>query len=476
MSATTLAEKGMAAIQSKNWVDAITHLSAAIAQSKSPQWLLSRSQAYMESGDLLKALRDAEYAYCTAVERGNDKSRKQMIEAQHRRSVVYFRLKQHANADVCAVWAMELAKGTAIRIADHTADKIDANGFYHTTEDDLVEPGTAAGDQAKDSSRFAQISSLMGAPDSEKKPYEKEFQREQFWRANINRYLEALAADDPARKVTAKLTPVKPSLDDKVEKKHNEIDPEIEAAKAAAKVPVVKPEPSNGPFRNAFYQSDGSCTATLFMKFANKEEVEKVVIDIQPNLVHFIPAPCSSQHPLTSSTQITITNVPRDPSIAYIIPHAAIDPAKSTYRVITMKIELTLAKAQPGKWPGFGREELSQPDPSTLPVVTTAPAPSAPVTSEASTTAKAPAYPTSSRSGPKDWEHIDDDADEEKDGNVDDFFKKLYAGATPDQQRAMMKSFQESNGTTLSTDWNDIGNRTVPTDPPKGVEAKKWNS
>lgn len=285
MSATTLAGKGMAAIQSKNWDEAITHLSAAIAQSKSPQWLLSRSQAYMESGDLPKALRDAEYAYCTAVERGNDKSRKQMIEAQHRRSVVYFRLKQHANADVCAVWAMELAKGTALRIADHTADKIDAQGFYHITPQDLVEEEATAGEHAKDSSRFAQITSLMGEPDSKKKPYEKDWQREQFWRANINRYLQSLPVDDPARKVTAKLTPVKPSLDDKVEDKPRELDPEIEAAKAAAKVPVAKQETPNGPFRNDFYQSDSSCTATLFMKFGSKEEAAKVAVDIQPNLV-----------------------------------------------------------------------------------------------------------------------------------------------------------------------------------------------
>lgn len=143
-----------------------------------------------------------------------------------------------------------------------------------------------------------------------------------------------------------------------------------------------------------------------------------------------------------------------------------------------MKIELTLAKAQPGKWPNFGHEELSQPDPSTLPAAAPAAAPSAPanVNENSKPVSKAPAYPTSSRTGPKDWEHLGDDADEDKDGGVDEFFKKLYAGATPDQQRAMMKSFQESNGTTLSTDWNDIGQRTVPTNPPSGVEAKKWNS
>lgn len=148
-----------------------------------------------------------------------------------------------------------------------------------------------------------------------------------------------------------------------------------------------------------------------------------------------------------------------------------------------MKIELTLAKAQPGKWPTFGREELSQPDPSTLPAAaatTTGPAPpSAPSTTVNDGTApvaKPPAYPTSSRTGPKDWEHLGDDEEDEGKDNMDHFFKKLYADATPEQQRAMSKSFQESNGTTLSTDWNDVGNRTVATNPPSGVEAKKWNT
>jgi suppressor of G2 allele of SKP1 len=40
----------------------------------------------------------------------------------------------------------------------------------------------------------------------------------------------------------------------------------------------------------------------------------------------------------------------------------------------------------------------------------------------------------------------------------------------------MMKSFIESNGTALSTDWEDVKNRKVETVPPEGVEAKKWVS
>jgi hypothetical protein len=85
-----------------------------------------------------------------------------------------------------------------------------------------------------------------------------------------------------------------------------------------------------------------------------------------------------------------------------------------------------------------------------------------------------PAYPTSSKKGPQNWDKIDEEEDDEKDKDANDFFKTLYAGATPEQQRAMMKSFVESNGTALSTDWDDVKNRKVETVPPTGSEVKNW--
>jgi len=44
---------------------------------------------------------------------------------------------------------------------------------------------------------------------------------------------------------------------------------------------------------------------------------------------------------------------------------------------------------------------------------------------------------------------------------VDGFFKKLYAGADDDTRRAMIKSFTESNGTSLSTNWGEVGKGKV---------------
>jgi suppressor of G2 allele of SKP1 len=99
---------------------------------------------------------------------------------------------------------------------------------------------------------------------------------------------------------------------------------------------------------------------------------------------------------------------------------------------------------------------------------------------------KAPVYPTSSKTGAKNWdalaasytkkpsekkatsdgeegeeEDMKVDSDDEASDAVDGFFKKLYKDADPDTRRAMMKSFLESNGTALSTNWSEVGKGKV---------------
>jgi suppressor of G2 allele of SKP1 len=63
----------------------------------------------------------------------------------------------------------------------------------------------------------------------------------------------------------------------------------------------------------------------------------------------------------------------------------------------------------------------------------------------------------------KDWDAI---ADKELEGDKDDdgpmgIFKTIYAGADEDARRAMMKSYTESGGKVLSTDWSDVKQRKV---------------
>jgi len=61
------------------------------------------------------------------------------------------------------------------------------------------------------------------------------------------------------------------------------------------------------------------------------------------------------------------------------------------------------------------------------------------------------------------------------DSTINSFFQKIYADADEDTRRAMVKSFSESGGTTLSTDWSNVGKKRVEVTPPSGSEWKKWN-
>lgn len=101
----------------------------------------------------------------------------------------------------------------------------------------------------------------------------------------------------------------------------------------------------------------------------------------------------------------------------------------------------------------------------------------------------APAAPATSapRKPHKNWDGItseilasdkgvspDQDPNAGGDAAVNDFFQKLYADADEDTRKAMMKSFQESGGTTLSTNWDEVSKAKVEVKPPEGSEWKKW--
>ncbi|KAI5364777.1 Putative CS domain, SGS domain, HSP20-like chaperone, protein Sgt1 [Septoria linicola] len=167
----------------------------------------------------------------------------------------------------------------------------------------------------------------------------------------------------------------------------------------------------------------------------------------------------------------------------------AVEPERCITRVLPSKIEIILIKAQAGqKW-----HKLEGDDPSLVKKADSV-AGTDTCNDEAIKRAvfaeptKGPAYPTSSKKGPKDWDKVakeamptsgkpgaaEEDDDYEGGDEANHFFKKLYKGASPEAQRAMMKSYTESNGTALSTNWEEVSKGPVETSPPDGMEAKSW--
>lgn len=53
-------------------------------------------------------------------------------------------------------------------------------------------------------------------------------------------------------------------------------------------------------------------------------------------------------------------------------------------------------------------------------------------------------------------------------------FQKIYKDANDDVRKAMIKSFTESKGTVLSTNWNEVKKQEVEMKPPEDAEFKEF--
>ena len=91
-------------------------------------------------------------------------------------------------------------------------------------------------------------------------------------------------------------------------------------------------------------------------------------------------------------------------------------------------------------------------------------------------------YPSSSKVK-KDWSQLDKeiDAQEKEDASKDGnegmwrLFRDIYAKGNEETRRAMIKSFQTSGGTVLSTNWNEVKDKDYEgKDRPEAPKGQEW--
>ena len=125
--------------------------------------------------------------------------------------------------------------------------------------------------------------------------------------------------------------------------------------------------------------------------------------------------------------------------------------------VVPSKIELTLRKCEGGvMWPTLVADgtRAAAPAPASMP--STAPRPAS------------------------KWDALDytaaDGAPASGSGDAERsaVLQTRFAAAGPAPRRAMVKSFQESGGTALSTNWADVKDKTMSVRAPQGLEARRY--
>lgn len=148
------------------------------------------------------------------------------------------------------------------------------------------------------------------------------------------------------------------------------------------------------------------------------------------------------------------------------------------------KVLIKLKKLNPNKewYDLFDKKKKKKTDDA--PASTAAPkaVPAAPASIAAAAQPKAAAIPRPYAST-KNWDKIEKEVAEEEDKEIPEgdaaamkLFRQIYASASEETRRAMVKSYQTSGGTVLSTNWDEVSKKDYEKErtAPKGQEWKNW--
>ncbi|KAL3903031.1 MAG: hypothetical protein SGILL_010602 [Bacillariaceae sp.] len=279
------------------------------------------------------------------------------------------------------------------------------------------------------------------------------------------------ASAPEAAGVKATVTPTKSNNQQSTNQRAQVVSPQptTTTAKSAPTVtPHVARTPPSTP-KYQYYQSDKFVTVSILEARVTEKDL---TVRFEPK--HLV---------------VTLRKGGKEFTVVAGTLYQEIDVDKSKTNIKDEKVLIKLRKIEEGyEWPELmGKATDSKPSPSST--IKTDASVSDAETSQDATPKKVPTVPKDSNkarpyASHRDWDAIEKDIEEEEkkekpqgDEAMNKLFQQIYAGASEDTKRAMIKSYQTSGGTCLSTNWDEVKEKDYEKDrtAPKGQEWKDWD-
>lgn len=374
-----------------------------------------------------------------------------------------------------------LALGDAYMVDENCTDAMDtyAAGLLLVRNDDLLtrfrlwSHRSAAflvlerhAEALEDAQQAAKLLSSTGTPLAGLRAGESEvcFKREGLAALRLGRYAYAQAALESALQLAALNHRETTSVYEKLiqECKDRQQPPKASVAPSKAMNPPAAAAPASAPAPAAASTASNKATMPKY-QYYQSDKVMTIAI-LEPNVrqedirVDFEP-----QH-------LTVVMTKNHQNFTVITGklYDEVDVDNSRVQIRADKVLIKLRKSKAFEWHELlSKEQKKKTPPSTS-------------VKDVPTNSKDKPRPYSSH---RDWDAIEKQAqaeleNEKPEGDeaMNKLFQQIYANADEDTRRAMIKSYQTSGGTVLSTNWGEVAEKDYESErtAPKGVEWKTW--